>query len=279
MARQRKKGRPARPLYVRSKRRTGKDQTVAWRRAVTVVLLVLVLGGLGFGVKTGLDWVRRKLFSENPRFTIQHLVISSDGKISEDRIREFTGLSEGRNLFDFTFHEIESLLEKIPDVDTVYLQRQLPHTLIVKVRERVPVARITGRQAMRYPYVIDHRQMVMPPRLTSSTLPLIQGLDADLRLGTTVNHPDVRTALDIIAKCESTGNWRQYVQIESLDVRYQDYIDMRLKDGFQVKIPRYNIAYNLRRLVATIQTMQINRETRRVIDLTVESGIPVANHN
>jgi cell division septal protein FtsQ len=161
-------------------------------------------------------------------------------------------------------------------VESVYLERQLPHTMIVKVKERVAVARITGRQERRYPFVLDRYGVVLPPRQNASSLPLIKGLDVDLRLGMPVNHPDVKTALEIIGLCESTGNWRQHVQIESLDVRYQDYIDMRLKQGTRVKMPRYNVMNNLRKLVATIQTGRTRGESYRDIDLTLDSPkVPV----
>lgn len=265
-----------RPQYVRNKRRKGADSSALTRRALSLALLVVVLGGIVFGIFSGFKWIGRKLYSENPRFEIQHLEISCDGKLTEDRIREYTGLTEGMNLFAVPFEEIEDNLNKVSMVESVYLERKLPNTLIIRVKERMPVARIIGKQPRRYPFVVDRYGVVLPPSKNASTLPLIKGLDMDLRLGIPINHPDIETVLKIIALCDSTGNWRQHVQLDSLDVHYQDYIDMRLKSGTRVKMPRYSIMNNLRRLVATIQTGNSRGERYRDIDLTLDSPkVPV----
>ena len=276
MAKRKKSGKRMKPQYVRNKRRKGAGSSALTRRALSIALLLLVIGGIIYGIKEGFEWIGCKLYSENPRFEIQHLVISGDGKLTEDRIREYTGLAEGMNLFAVKFKEVEATLEKVPVVESVYLERRLPHTLIVKVKERMPVARIIGKQSRRFPFVVDRYGVVLPPRQSASTLPLVKGLDMDLRLGMPINHPDIKTALQIIALCDSTGNWRQHIQIESLDVQYQDYIDMRLKSGTRVKMPRYSIMNNLRKLVATIQTGHTRGERYRDIDLTLDSPkVPV----
>lgn len=264
------------PQYVRNKRRTGGISNALAKRGVSIALLIVFIGGIIFGIMKGFEWMGRKLYSENPRFEIQHLEISCDGKLSEDRIREYTGLTEGVNLFAIKFREIEDALGMVPVVESVYLERRLPNTLIVKVKERIPAAQITGKQARLYPFVVDRYGVVLPPRQSASSLPLIKGLDVELQLGMPANHPDVNTALKIISLCESTGNWQKHIQIESLDVQHQDYIDMWLKNGTRVKIPRYNIMNNLRRLVATIQTGNSRNERFRDIDLTLDSpNVPV----
>jgi cell division septal protein FtsQ len=249
MAGKKKSGTRMKPQYVRNKKRKGADSSARVRRALSIVLLLLVIGGIVYGIKEGFEWIGRKLYSENPRFEIQHLEVSCDGKLSEDRIREYTGLAEGMNLFAVKFREVEMDLEKVPMVESVYLERRLPHTLI---------------------------GVVLPPRQSASTLPLVKGLDLDLRMGMPINHPDIKTALQIIALCDSTGNWRQHIQIASLDVQHQDYIDMRLKSGTRVKMPRYSIMNNLRTLSATIQTGHTRGESYRDIDLTLDSPkVPV----
>jgi cell division septal protein FtsQ len=276
MARKKKNGNRMKPQYVKNKRRKGAASSALTRRALSIALLIVVTGGIVYGIKEGFEWIGRKLYSENPRFEIQHLEISCDGKLTEDRIREYTGLAEGMNLFAVTFKEVEAAMKKVAVVESVYLERRLPHTLIVKVKERMPVARITGKQSRRFPFVVDRYGVVLPPRQSASSLPLIKGLDMDLRLGMPINHPDIKTTLKIIALCDSTGNWRKHIQIESLGVQYQDYIDMRLKSGTRVKLPRYSVMNNLRKLVATIQTGHSRGERYRDIDLTLDSQkVPV----
>ncbi|MCF7816870.1 MAG: FtsQ-type POTRA domain-containing protein [Kiritimatiellales bacterium] len=267
----------SKPLYVRTKKRKGADSSALMRRAVTVILLLLVVGAIVFGLKEGFELINRKLFSNNPSFEVQHLLISCDGQLSEERIREYTGLSEGMNLFDVDFADIQQALAQVPVVESVFIARKLPHTLIVKVKERMPVARITGAQAQRFPFVVDRYGYVLPPRQSAAGLPLIKGLDADLRLGLPVEHPDVETAIKIIALCESTGYLRSYVQIESLDVKYSDFIDMRLKEGIRVRMPRFSLKSKLQNLATVIKIANGQGKRVKEVDLTLDSAkVPVS---
>lgn len=277
MARTKKKAQRTKPQYVRSKKRKGADSSAMVRRSFSVILLLVVTGAVLFGIKEGFDLMGRKLFSTNPRFEIQHLVISCDGKLTEDRIREYTGLTEGKNLFAVEFKDIEMALSKVPVVESVYLERKLPHTLIVKVKERIPVARITGRKSQRFPFVVDRYGVVLPPRQSAASLPLIKGMDQDLRLGLPVDHPDVKTSLQIIALCNSSGSLRSYVQLESLDVKYADFIDMRLKGGIRVRMPRFSLKAKLQNLATVIKIASGQGKRVKEVDLTLDSAkVPVS---
>jgi len=276
MAGKKKNGTRMKPQYVRNKKRKGADSSARARRALSMVLLLLVIGGIVYGIKEGFEWIGRKLYSENPRFEIQHLEISCDGKLTEDRIREYTGLAEGMNLFAVKFKEVEMDMEKVPVVESIYLERRLPHTLIVKVKERIPVARITGKQSRRFPFVVDRYGVVLPPRQSASTLPLVKGVDSDLRLGLRAEHPDVEIVLRIIALCESTGSLRTYVQIESLDVKYADFIDMRLKGDILVRMPRFSLRPKLQNLATVIKIAHGQGRRVKDVDLTLDSAkVPV----
>ncbi|MDF7807387.1 FtsQ-type POTRA domain-containing protein [Pontiellaceae bacterium B12219] len=267
--------------YVRAKKRKGAEPTTMARRSISIILLLLIVGGILFGIKTGLEWIGGKLYAENPRFEIQHLVISCDGKLPEDYIRETSGLREGMNLWELSFPEIEENLLSVSRIESVYLERQLPHTLIVKVKERVPVARITGKRVTKYPFMVDRYGYVLPHRRSLASLPLIQGLDMDdIPLGEPLGNVDVDTALQIIGICESSGYLRNYVQLESLDLKYSDFIDMRLTGSpgkpIRVRMPRFSLKPKLQNLATVIKIA--NGQGRRVkeVDLTLDSAkVPV----
>lgn len=272
MATRKKTKKRAKPHYVRTKKRKGADSSAVFRRSVTVGLLLLILVGIVFGIIAGFNWIGRKLFSENPRFEIQHLVISGDGKLTEDRIREYSNLSEGMNLFAVSFEEIEKSLVSVSTVESVYLERKLPHTLVIKVKERMPVAQISGSKKRRYPFVIDRYGHVLPYRKSAASLPLIKGLDVELRPGIKVEHPDVGTALEIVALCDSMSSLRTYVRLESLDVKYSDFIDMRLEGGAAVRMPRYQLKPKLQNLATVVKIAKGEGKRVKEVDLTVDSS-------
>jgi cell division septal protein FtsQ len=277
MGTRKKTKKKTKPQYVRAKKRKGADSSALVRRAFTIGFLLLVFVLVIWGVKEGFELVGRKLFSKNPRFEIQHLVISCDGRLSEDRIREYTGLSEGMNLFEMSFDEIESALTDVSVIESVYLERKLPHTLIVKVKERLPVARILGLRARKYPFVVDRYGVVLPFLPSANSLPLVKGLDNELRLGLPVESQDVETALKIVSLCESTGYLRTYVRLESLDLKYSDFIDMRLAGGIRVRMPRFSLKPKLQDLATVIKIASGQGRRVKEVDLTLDSAkVPVS---
>lgn len=277
MAARKKTKHKAKPHYVRSKKRKGAEPGVIARRVVTITLLLLVVAGFFTAVYKGYEWIKDGLFSKNPRFEIHHLVISCDGNLGEDYIREISGLHEGMNLFEFSFKEIDEKLSGVSRIESVYLERKLPNTLVVEVKERVPVAKITGARKTRYPFLVDRYGFVLPHRRSvAATLPLIKGLDAELPLGEQLTQKDVEITLKIIALCESTSYLRSYVRLESLDVQYSDFIDLRLQGGIRVRMPRFSLKPKLQNLATIIKIA--NGQGRRVkeVDLTLDSAkVPV----
>ncbi len=279
MATRKKAKKRAKPQYVRAKKRKGADPSSLVRRGITLVFLLLIIGGILFGIKKGFDWIERQLFSQNKSFKIQHLVVSSDGKLKEEQIREYTELSEGMNLFEDSFADIEKRLSSVPVVESVRLERKLPHTLVVTVKERMPVARISGVKSRKHPFLVDRYGYVMPPRQSATSLPLIKGLDTNLVLGKQSGHPDVMKALEIIMLCDSMGYLRTYVRIESMDVRYSDYIIMQLTGGVRVRMPRYSPKPKLQYLATLIKIERGKGKRVKEVDLTVDSNqvmVPVS---
>lgn len=276
MAARKKTKNKAKTHYVRSKKRKGAESGVIARRVATIALLLLVVVGIFYAVYKGYEWVKGELFTNNPRFEIHHLVISCDGNLGEDYIREISGLHEGMNLFEFSFGQIEEKLTGVSRIESVYLERKLPHTLMVDVKERVPVARIAGARSTKYPFLVDRYGYVLPHRRSAAALPLIKGIDQELPLGEQLKNKDVNTALEIIALCESTSYLRTYVRIESLDVKYSDFIDLRLEGGIRVRMPRYSIKPKLQNLATVIKIAKGQGQDVKEVDLTLDSAkVPV----
>jgi cell division septal protein FtsQ len=260
------------PHYVKSKKRKGAESSVIAQRTVVVVMSLLLLISLAIGIALGFQWMGRKLFSENPRFEIQHLEITCDGhQYSESKIREYSGISEGMNLFALSFDDIEKDLS-LPNVESVYLERVLPSTLIIHVKERVPVARIMIKNS-RLPRFLDRYGYVLSPNNDPSLagLPLVMGLDDELRPGDQVLHQDIDVLLDIIGLCQSKKYLHTYIPLESLDVKYSDFIDMRLTGGTRVRMPRFQLESKLFSLASVLEFAASQGKRVKEIDLTLDS--------
>jgi cell division septal protein FtsQ len=280
MAARKKTKTKAKPHYVRSKKRKGAESAVKVRRFTTIALLVVVAAGVFYSIYKGFEWIRDGFFSKNPRFEMHHLVISCDGNLGEDKIREYSGLREGMNLFELSFEEIEEKLNGVSLIESVYLERKLPNTLIVEVKERVPVAKITGSRATKYPFLVDRYGFVLPHRRSlAKTLPLIKGLDAEVPLGEQLTQKDVEIALKIIALCDSNSKLKTYLRLEVIDLQYQDYIYLYLNDGMRAKIPRYSLEPRLHKLASTIQVATARGQKVKTADVTLDSpNVPITTY-
>jgi len=241
-------------------------ENVIWHRVVTVVaLLALLLGGGGFLLLRGVREVRRVLLEGNSRYELRHFEISGDGSMSEERLRALSGICEGTNLLSIRFDVLERRMERNSLVESVHLERHLPDTLVVRVKERVPVARIEGIDST---YCIDRFGVALPLFRSATSLPLIKGTKARFRRGELVNDARVGTALKIIALCNSTVTLGRYLSIESLDVRYSDYVLARLKNGVWVKIPPRSLRTKLRDLATSVKLATEQGRSPTTIDLT-----------
>ena len=172
------------------------------------------------------------------------------------------------NLFEVKFPRVEENLKNVPKVESVRLERQLPHTLIVEVKERVPVAQLQGPKPQSFPLLIDRFGVVLPPR-ANSTLPFICGLKEEPRLGEHLENPDVEIALKILAISNSMELLRNYIRIEKLVIGHADYIEMQLEGGVTVRMSRHDLRTRLNRL-ASILRIQGGRV--RAVDLTLDSN-------
>lgn len=272
MAARKKTSTRKKPQYVRANKRKGADSSLVARRVLSIGTLVLIIGAIIFGVALGFRWMGRKLFSENPRFEIHQLVISCDGKLSEDYIRSQLDLTEGMNLWAFSFAEIQEKLEGASRIESVFLQRDLPDTLIVKVKERVPVARIMiPNISTKFPYTLDRFGYVLPPRMKSNALPLIQGLDPEVKPGDQITHPDIDAALRIIGMCESDPYLRDYIALETIDLQYSDYIVLHLNKGTRANISRHSLPQRLAKLASLINVASSRGQRVKSADVTLDS--------
>lgn len=251
------------------------------RNWLALAVVLISLGALGFGLFSGVRMLGRLLFSENPQFTIRRIEVETDGQLDQVRIQQYADVRAGENLFAVSPDEICGKLEKVPQVESTVVRRVLPDTLCIDVRERVAVARIQGRKKIKYPPAVDRFGVVVPPRLSYRHLPLIEGVadfskDRPLVPGMEVEDGRLGNALTVLELCQ-TRHWGNYVPVRSMDVHYQDFVEVTLKDGTLALLPvarKEVLEQRLRKLAAILVTTADRGQPLAKIDLTVD-GINV----
>lgn len=194
-----------------------------------LVLGMLALGPTGYGI-----WkIGEALFWDNPRYTLRHLVIKAEGPmLSEQHVREYTGIKEGQNLFDLNLvRRREIFLQRQPNVATMSLTRQLPDTLVIELTERVAIARLSRFQS----WGVDREGKVFIVGPGTRDLPVIAGFPTT-GIGPGSGVPaSVSKALDVVDACRNTASGRQ-LHVVSLDVAPREFVELYMVGGERVRL-------------------------------------------
>ena len=243
------------------------------KRTATVVLLMIVLPGLGWVTYAGLSAARRYLFTENDRFTVEQWEFHSDGPLLTERhIREYGDLTDPANLFAINLGDVRRRLESVPVIQSAAVSRQLPDTLVIRVNERLAVARLGAND--RLSLAVDEEGHVLGPGSLRPNLPTIVGLrQPGIRPGVIVTDSLFQDALRVLELC-NRPQVSEHIRIRSINVSDSENLDIRLSTGEQVQITRSYLEPRLIELVGIVADEKKRGRVARQINMTGDSSIP-----
>lgn len=218
---------------------------------------VIVALAVCFGTVLGLyalwclgELTLNKLVYENRAFAIQRIDVQTDGVVSQDQLRRWSGVRTGQNLLALDLARVKRDLEMVPIVESVSVERILPGTLRLRVSEREPIAQVNvpvprqggGLDMKTYQldangYVmlpLDPRQRAIPQAAGDDALPLILGLNAaDLQPGRKLDSTQLQAALRWIDAFESSP-MANLVDLKKIDVFSPEILVVTTGQGSEV---------------------------------------------
>lgn len=266
-------------------------------RATRMRLAALAFGVL-FGTVFGLylmwrigEWTLNRLVYENPSFAIQQVEVVTDGDISVDQLRRWAGVRPGQNLLALDLATVKRNLELASVIKSVSIERVLPRTLRIRVAEREPVAQINvprprpggGIDAAVFQLDVegsvmlplDPRQRVTPLNKMDNPLPLLTGVSAaDLQPGRSVETPQVKAALQMIAEFEYSP-MAGLVDLRRIDVGYPEVLVVTTGQGSEVTFGLENLGWQLRRWREIFERGRQMNKAIGSLDLAVTNNSPV----
>jgi cell division protein FtsQ len=102
-----------------------------WRGRVAVAAAAAVVVALGV-----------LAFLRSPFFAARDITVVGEHRLTEQRVLRLAGISDGQNVMTFDAQEAGRRLEADPWVASAEVTRRLPHTIAVRITERVPVAAV-----------------------------------------------------------------------------------------------------------------------------------------
>jgi cell division protein FtsQ len=258
------------PVYTLHARAAGQRQE-RMHKVMAVALLLVAAGGVIWLLGRGVMSVRDALFVSNEHFTIREIEAVSTGQLTPGHIKEYSGIVEGANLFALDLKTVRERLEVVPTIREVSIQRVLPSRLVLRVDERIPLARV-AQGGSGFFFSVDRDSHVLG--LAGSklrNLPVIRGFsDRGITPGSVIRDAGAADALNLISMLDADPVG-EIVNVSSIDVSKADYLDVSLGNGVQVLMPRHTSRAKLSDLVMILRE---SGGRLSFIDLTLDRNIP-----
>ena len=178
-------------------RRRGPRVGPAVRATVAVALPgAVVLGGLAFAWPYAAGAARR-----HPYFAVREVVVRQTHRVPADEIRRVAGIEPGMSVWDVDGRSAEERLRAHDWIRAAHVRRELPHRVVIQVREERPVAilAVDDGKAGEY-YVAAHgRVFARVGREDPRDFPYVTGLaSSDLGDGDALGPRALRRALALV---------------------------------------------------------------------------------
>ncbi|HEX3718256.1 MAG TPA: FtsQ-type POTRA domain-containing protein [Verrucomicrobiae bacterium] len=248
---------------------------------LAMISLVLWRGGY---------WLLDCLIYKNDAFAIQQIEVQTDGVLTSDTIRQWAMVKRGQNLMALDLMCVKRDLELQPPIESVAVERILPHTLKLSVSEREPIAQTivtSGRpgggltQAIydfdQDGYImkpLDPRWRTAPPP-ASERLPILGGVQAgDAQLGRPVDSPQIQAALKLVVEFDHSP-MAGMVELQRIDVSEPEILRVTTTQGAAVTFSLNNFAAQFRRWRIIFDQYQKWGKAIATLDLSIDNNLPV----
>jgi cell division septal protein FtsQ len=258
----------------------------------------IILGlGVCFGTVLGLyalwclgEFTLNKLVYENKSFAITRVDVQTDGVISPDQLRRWSGVRLGQNLLALRLEDVKRDLEMQAVIDSVSVERILPGTLKLRISEREPVAQINVPvlkpgggfdlktfQIDENGYVmlpLDPRQRAVPSVQADDQLPLILGIRNEVQPGRKLDSAQIQAALKWINAFESS-EMANLVDLKKIDIVSPEVLIVTTGQGSEVTFGLDNFDQQLLRWKKIHEECAARNRTIATLNLAVTDNTPL----
>jgi hypothetical protein len=272
------------------KLRTSHSRAARWRLLGRGAIVLFSLAVVGLVLWRGGKWMLNGLIYQNDAFAIQQIQTQTDGVLTAETIRSWARVRIGENLMALNLMRVKRDLELQPPIESVAVERVLPHTLKLTVTEREPVAQTVftvarpgGAPAQviyefdRYGYSmkpLDPRWRTEQPP-AGQRLPVLAGVaPAEAQPGRQTSSPQIRAALEMLCDFDHSP-MTGMVEIERVDVSQPQVLLVTTSQKAQITFSTGNFDTQFRhwRLIRD-QFLQWGKAIAS-LDLSISNNLPV----
>jgi cell division protein FtsQ len=179
-----------------SKEKKWKTPSLSWDifkflRWSSIVALVIIGGWWGKQRAMG-------ALQESSNLKLAKVMVEGAHYLTQDEVLKTANLAAGDGMFKVDLEDLNRNLKKLSWVDQVFVERRLPSSILISIRERKPLALLDNGSL----YGVDKDGRILSPSdaLLNQDLPLISGVSfsADA-VGTTQTAQILKPALDFFS--------------------------------------------------------------------------------
>lgn len=237
------------------------------------------------------QWGLNVLVYENQAFAIQDVDIQTDGVISTEQLKRWSGIKPNENLLSLDLARVKRDLEMVSLIRSAAVERVLPHTLKLRVSEREPVAQVYVPRALPeggsgisvlhiddegyLMALLDPNQRATPSAQTNDVLPFISGINPNQVVpGRRIDSGQVRSALQFISAFEHSP-MSNLVDVRTIDISSPEILQITTGEGSEVTFFVRDIDRQMRRWREIHEQVQKAGKAITTLDLSVPNNIPV----
>lgn len=204
----------------------------------------------------------KKFVIHSNYFCINNIIVNNDKFLDNAVILKGINNIKDKNIFTLDINKLESVYEALPDVKTVVIERSFPNTILVNIRERIPIGQISYDRNI---YGIDEDGVIIELN-ESRGLPEITGLK--------INNPEVSELIKkiiTIIKTYNMGRLAEFGGLKNINVKRSKnlVLDFICQDNeIKIKIGKTDFEEKLAILEDLLSRLgQTQREKLLYIDL------------
>jgi cell division septal protein FtsQ len=269
------------------KLRSSQVRAALTRKFIIAGVLVFTLAIAGYVLWRIGGWAMDSLVYKNQAFSIQEIDLQTDGVIAPDQLRRWAGIKNGQNLLALDLARVKRNLEFVPFIQSVSVERILPHTLRIRVSEREPMAQIMVSRARigggveQIVYHLDGDGWVMAPldprqrvapQIQPEQLPLISGVKEAL-VGRPVDLPQAKAALQLIDAFDRSP-MAAVTELKKIDISAAEVLVATTGQGGEVTFGLTDFEQQMRRWREIYEMGQKLGKAVATLDLAVSNNIP-----
>ena len=135
----------------------------------------------------------------SPLFNIKNITVVNNNVLSQETVVSLSGLATNQNIFRFLKSDVEKRLKENPYVETVTINRKLPDTVEIDVKERERTFSLKFLNEYAY---INNQGYILEISENNGELPIIQGIETSEDKITPGNRLDINDLkkLEVVIK-------------------------------------------------------------------------------